>query len=237
MKMLLLHPATMLLTSDITSMLIDWGADIHHRMDMDIFGFSKGGYPIHVACAYGSLANIELLLRLGADFNVTDDHGNTPFSLMINFYPGLGELSQLVIKHFAMLTSKNVKINDIDLDIISCNSDLQNFYDECLTELQMAKKIVILNSINFYSLFTKDVEELSYLTRREKFVQNFESRTFIGSFPLYSKDMDVLFRQAESRKKLLSETESVLYESLAPFVPELVIEKILYYLYFSTTCK
>lgn len=110
--------------SSMAEFLIKNGADVHQRND-------HGRRAIHNACKNLSVDNIDLLIRFGADFNVIDDDGVTPFSLMEGEI--LSESHKLMIK---CLARKNADVKDGDLKKIRDCTDYLAYYEKCLSELR-----------------------------------------------------------------------------------------------------
>lgn len=230
MKMSFLHCATTdRKSSEMTRILIEWGVDVNYPFDINLSYFGQGVRPLHVACRYDSYYNIQLLLQHGADVNANDgNRGATPFSYIID--DNLGEARRIVIKHFALLTSNGATVNEYDLARIESQSILQEFYEECLHELQAMKQFQLFQRLSFYSVLQdKDIIELVLSTRRQKCLENYNDS--IDFFSMYREELNLKFQHAKILKELLTPKENAVVEVLRGILPVVPIEKIIRYLF------
>lgn len=190
--------ASKLHKSCIAKLLIERGADINCSDDMD-----EEQYPLHEACRCNSVQNIHLLLSLGADINVNNRHGQTPFSLINN--DSFTHHHQLFIKHIAILLLNKRQVNESDLNFIQNHSKMHEYYKECTLELHKMKETEICKDISYSCFFDKSLEELTNYVKRGDFIENYRTsrQKRRNLFPLYYTKIDDVFRIIERRKNFL----------------------------------
>ncbi|XP_058798987.1 ankyrin repeat and KH domain-containing protein mask-like [Phymastichus coffea] len=222
-----LSAASQLLRTDIAEYLIRAGAKVNFPTSLSIY---DGGYAIHGACEKGLVENIRLLLRYGADVNLVDSRRRTAFSI-ISFIEDLTETHQLFIKHFALLTLKGTTVNKRDLQLVMSSSKMHEYYNQCLNELEKMEKANIIRGISFFSIFSMSEDELSFMIRSTIFMNNYINRLTKLEFLNYYDDMVFLLENAEKRRCQLSDIEELLYEVLLPCLPNLALERVIYFFY------
>lgn len=236
-KMMLLHPAMTLNDTAMAELLIEWGADVNHRLETDVFPLPASVPPIMVACAVQSEDNVKLLLRSGAHMNVTDDYDNTPLSgIILGLEENESKLtvtSRMVLRHLALSTIEGNELKGSDPNIIHNDLGMLEYYEDCLQELYAMKRMKVLNNVVFYSIFHADIKDLSVLTRRREFAKNCNRKFLNSLFPLYFDELNWRLTEAEARRDILSHSENALYDSLGDILPDLVIDKITLHLYYS----
>ncbi|XP_058791925.1 ankyrin-2-like [Phymastichus coffea] len=205
-----------------TALLIKNGAKIHVCND-------DGQYPIHEACKCRSSQNIALLLFLGANVNNLDNRGCTPFSLMSTYY--LHDASKIMIKHFAILTSKNIKVNKNDLLQIYTHPPMSEFYNKCLYELRNMKIMKIHNNVTAYCILTQSLLKLTRRMRSKEFDKNYYKNliNILNMFPLYSQSILKLFNVAlKVRITMISLTDAI-DEATSFILPKEILELVTFY--------
>ncbi|XP_058793104.1 serine/threonine-protein phosphatase 6 regulatory ankyrin repeat subunit C-like isoform X2 [Phymastichus coffea] len=118
--------------ADMSLLLLQAGAIVNAPTQNLRYGRS---YPIHCACEVASVNNIRVLLRHGADVNLTDNQGRTPFSRIV-YHRRTTDSHRVFLKHFARLVKRNVAVNESDMTFVRNHEDMQLFYDSCINELE-----------------------------------------------------------------------------------------------------
>lgn len=210
--------------SDVSRLLITHGASIHQQNN-------DGRYPIHGACQNESLRNVHLLLNLGASLAVTSNKGYSPFRNMTIYNISLTDAGRLVIKHFALMTSRGIPILEKDHARINLCHDVSMFYDSCLEELDNMKKKMVCGNISYFSLLSGRVKDALVAVENAEFVQTFnENITKIHDFIIiYYFDLLISFNIALKKLKILESMQKLLKKILKKTIPTVVINKIAYY--------
>ncbi|XP_058793280.1 serine/threonine-protein phosphatase 6 regulatory ankyrin repeat subunit B-like [Phymastichus coffea] len=216
--------ASGLTESTIAKLLIENGASIHDRNAED------RQYPIHAACANESLSNIQLLLSLGADINVVDRSDRTPFSLMST--ETLTCAVKYVIKHFALIISKGFMINDLDLEVIYENSHMQEFYEDCLAELENMKRLNIYNDLSFFSIFLASKQQRTLLFENRDLFKSYNRKHKKKLFPIYFSDIhsNVAIKNSLKRKSVLGDKENIPSKISNGILTDDALSKTIYYI-------
>lgn len=214
--------------SSMSELLLEAGAKVNERAYP--LTLHHGQYPIHSACENGSLANVRLLLRQGADVNLNDNRNITPFRVIKYIDECVSDVHKMIIRHLAVMTSKGRKIDDKDLNVIKDNLEMFSYYERCLNELKFARDKRIIDNISFFSCF-KDWREICYVMRIRDFTKDVERLRRKLDFPIYYEDMDFAFENALKIRESLIDKEDALCESLGMTLPHVPLERIVYYLY------
>lgn len=208
----------------ISRMLIERGASIHSRN-------VNGRYPIHGACVNESLRNIHLFLNLGADLNVTDKRGRTPFFYMRKTAKQ-SEAHCLVIKHLALMIAKGGLINDADIQKIYQYDWSFGHFDKCTRQLGRMTAEKIYNGVSYFSLLLDTSYDRLQLMKNQKFVESFKQnqKTRALLFPEYSYMLLHCFQIAEIRCEILLAEKEKMKKVFPVTMPDHIVENISYHL-------
>lgn len=141
------------------------------------------------------------------------------------------EPNQIIVKHFAVMMGKGILVNERDLKIIDEKPEVHDFYTQCLDEVQKLKENKVIGCISFFDIVNRTFKELSFLARNDKFVENFYASESKNLFPLFYKEMDLALKNAVECRNKLKSSEEALRESLSDILPELVLDKITFYIF------
>lgn len=132
---------------EIAKLLIDYGSDV------DAIAFDDGTAPLHWACSLFNEKLIKLLLKKGANINVTDLGGRTPmmWSLAINrlYINQINNLELKQLRVLKILLKNNADVNTVDAagnNILTIEPELDNECFKIIME-HMAKMSVLNLSI------------------------------------------------------------------------------------------
>ncbi|XP_058793281.1 poly [ADP-ribose] polymerase tankyrase-1-like [Phymastichus coffea] len=214
---------------EISKLLIEAGAEINTASSYSIY---YTGYPLHAACGRRCEENIRLLLRNGADVNLTDSRLRTPFA-MINYFGYVTESHKMLIRHFALLESKEKTVNESDLNLVQDCPEMLEYYCLCMDELRKMKMTKIIDDVSYFCLFTASKNRLCYMVRSQYFVKKYAMQNIQVMFPNYYDDMTFVFETAEYHRRQLNDIEELLYEQLLSRLPNIPIERIIYFYCFN----
>lgn len=201
-------------------LLVSRGANIHEPT-------RKGDTAMHGACSHMLERNILTLLDLGANINMKNNDGSTPFSLMV--HDRLSPAIKTIIKQFAKLMSVHSSVNEMDLEILKRFPDLKKFYDDCFKEIERMK-IEEFHGASFYCIFLKSEKQLSSLVRNSELVADFKLRNCESLFPLYSNDLNFAFEKALKRMTVTRAIEQRVSSVFSDVLPDTVTREIVNYL-------
>lgn len=218
-----LHVASFFGTPEIVRILIERGSNLN----LPDF---HGRTALHLASYNCEPKILRMLLITGADINVLDIKGNTPLTIA-----GQEKLEVTFIKEVVKLQFKYQPVRLENLEYWGNDERTKKIFDECLVELNQMKHYRVYyhnyDNISIYSVLDMKLEKLIMLTKNEDFFSTFESLKPLirRSFGYYGSDLCDAFEAAEERKDLLQMEEKKLLEVFKDFLPELVINKILYF--------
>lgn len=137
--------ATTIANLSLMKLLIDCGANVNDKP-------FKEQTALHIACKLQMIGKISLLLKHGADPNVLDDNGRTPFSYLIEDQKSIFTCVEIMLKKLATLAFQGIIIHDSR--IIKQYPLFQKFFLNCLMELKLMNKMYFYKSLTLYDVFT-----------------------------------------------------------------------------------
>lgn len=191
-----------------------------------------GETALHTAtldCIYITPEDKEILLLLikyGADVNISDFDGRTPLKDASKGY------EEIMVKELARLTFENQLICLKNLKHLRRNMELGKVFNDCLYELCKMKDLKFYHDISLYDILKmqKQRKKLTFLTRNKdvcaayvKLSEYYE--TFFGHY----FHLGDIFNEALKRKNILESEEEKLKSVFKDYkLPELVIRKVAY---------
>lgn len=196
------------------------GAPVNDRI-------SWGHTPLHIASVEGEHEIVCELLEHGADVNLIEMFGNTPFMLAFN------ESRVNLVKKFAIMRLEGQPICEENLESLKEDDECQKLFVDCVDELQKMKKHRLCDNISLYDVFRmkKKHKKLFVLTKNKNFCSSFESSWERESFMNYGKELDYIFEDALARRNNFLSEEKRLLSIFKDYLPELAIRKIAYFTY------
>ncbi|XP_058793139.1 poly [ADP-ribose] polymerase tankyrase-2-like isoform X2 [Phymastichus coffea] len=213
--------------SDISEILIKAGANVNASSRI---GTSYVGFALHSACETDSLRNIQLLLRCGANVNLLDSRRQTPFDI-IGLTENITEHHRSFIRHFAIMTTIGMTVNQADLQLVENHSGMQNYYAQCLKELVEMKTTMISPTVDCFSLFRMNKKHLSFMLRRRTFMEIFTNMLAQHKFPIYHDELNFIYNEAEKLRIGLFLFETILRQELKNHIALYSLERIIYFVY------
>lgn len=169
---------------------------------------------------------VPFLLELGADVNILDDYGETPFTVAEDF-----EVKVIFVKELAKLKFENQFICDRNLEYLEQNENLIGIFQNCLEELSRMKNHKIYNNFSLYDIFKmrKQNRRLVFMTKNEEFVEAFRLLWNRQLFQCYGKYLDGIFEKALGKGNILLTEEKKLRSVLKNILPDLIIHRVAYF--------
>lgn len=181
---------------------------------------------LHSACFFRTMTLISVCLQKGADVNVVDSDGMTPFEYLIS--PGLddyGEFYDFMAKEFARLNyEKPDSVSRVNMELM--DEEAMELYEKCTDELKLMSSTKFYGHYSYYFVLknSRRLIKLANLTRNNDFVEQFEKN--LSRFNYYETDLRIILDKAVKRKNTLLVAESLLNALFGEFLPAIVIGKL-----------
>jgi ankyrin repeat protein len=143
---------------------------------------------------------IEYLLDEGADVNIENNSGHTPFRYMMFKCFTKGEVF-VFVKHIALLMARHAYVNPKNIKHIKCDNTCHEYLNSCLLELSRMKQVQIHEKCSYFEIITKKHSALLSLFNSDTVLSTFELGVQKNKFFNYS---DVLARHFYTKKNRLS---------------------------------
>lgn len=208
---------------ELIKLLLKNGAEINTKD-------STGQTPFHVQCSnFSSKEIIALFIQNGACISEADDDGNTPIYYLLNYSDEDDDVEGLlrtVLQESAKLNFDSSKDTEDDTDFlwdIKYGHEIYDFYMQELSEMTSSK---FYPPYSYYSILkmSKNLKQLSHLTRNEEFVASFEAK--LHEFKHFKDDLQSIFNKAVNARNNAQIVNSRLSSLFGDFFPSLVIKKI-----------
>lgn len=209
----------------LVALLLKRGADVN-------VSDPKGNTALHIAC--GSVCKniniVRLLIQNGADIDAKDLQGNTPFFKLFKF--SRFDSKNVYCKALTVMTNEisrldyeNFKISEENLNLISGNPEIHNYFEKCKSELEQMTSTVFYGTHSYYSVLkmSKNIKQLAKMTENSEFVREFENNLF---FPCYGSDLQWIFKEAIKLRDEKLTVNSRLSSIFGNIFPEIVLNKL-----------
>ncbi|XP_031786360.1 poly [ADP-ribose] polymerase tankyrase-2-like [Nasonia vitripennis] len=228
-----LYLAVRWISQSLLKPLLERGASIDQRTTL-------GRTALHAACRYKKYANqlqeeaIELLVNAGADVLVEDCDGNTPLALIEADCEMKNPSVRLIIKALAL---KKVCLSPVELkdERIIKKYLVWLYYKDCIKEIDRMKLTWFVKTCTLFELLTRSHCQIADLMRNPTFETEFR-KCDVSVFPKYAEDIWRAFRRAQHHYHATLEQEDVISEAFYNMLPDLVVRKIVRYM-FNNCCQ
>lgn len=212
---------------EIVDLLLSNGADINFVDD-------HGCTALHEACfsLHGIL--IDFLIWKGANVNVKNNDGETPFYIMLStldaatYYndDDYDTLVLYIIKEFARLHYKDISIAPSDMNLIRINSKLAIHFESCIDELYDMSCDEFYPPYSYYSVLemSGNIKKLANLVKNEEFVSEFY--TNLSEYDYYDYNLECNIEEALKVKNEMMVVDAKLKHIFSDVLPNLVIQKL-----------
>lgn len=205
---------------------------------------------LHMACLNRNVDNVQNLLIHGADINLEDSYGKTPFYYFYEFQNEILESRRLIFDfHQIYYLFKNhirrlkvldffistdnisyyLKLNDLHRQQVD-NPDVDDVLIHCEYEVKKMKEIKLNTYSSLYDVLYKDPNQMAAYTKNNTLIDILKSSTFDRDFLQYGFLLKLQFNRGISRKKLLDPAKVSLKKLLGLNLPDLCAERIFRYL-------
>lgn len=208
--------------ADVTLMelLFKNGAQINERQ-------WRGKTALHHACRALEIdtKKISFLIKNGADLNKLDNDGETPLQVSNN----LTDDKIILIKQLAKMKFENQKICRENMEFLHLNRSLKKKLKSCLDELTLMKFYKVGDHLSVYDIFSsKRMKKMITLIKNEDFLSSFESLK--NQFKYYNNELASALEMAKLKSEHLQSEQNKLSFILKDHLPELIIQKMAYFL-------
>lgn len=180
-----------------------------------------GETPIYGACNYHHSGKIKLLLDYGAQINVKDNAGMTPFRWL---YYKEREAGQVMMKQMALLSVSGRQVEQCDLETIGESEKTQKFYEMAVDEATKLRNDKFFGNVTFFDVLDISATALFLLVKNDNFVKAFRDK--VSDYTMYLDDLTIKVDLAVKRKELLYAAESYLDSVFGVYLPSAVIERL-----------
>ncbi|KAJ8674952.1 hypothetical protein QAD02_010738 [Eretmocerus hayati] len=207
------HWYKMLVTPFVINKVNDKGRTPLHELCKQNFLFNDDYYEAHLE----DTGKLWYLLTHGADINICDKKGRTPFSLKLS--KGTDDHSSFVTlaKHCRKLSLIGFHISNKNK---SCYQKCKNFlsskeYDEfkftkiCESEKLRMKNTVVINNLNLYDIIFYDEYAMEKVVRNELFEKYARSPQLQSKFPNYGYLIELQYEKGLRRKVMAERYRSI----------------------------
>ncbi|XP_057326697.1 ankyrin-1-like [Microplitis mediator] len=202
--------------------LIEYGADVN--------GINKksGRTALHLAVEKNLSTIVRVLLKYGSDINIVNSYNQTPLSCTTNA-SCLFEIIRDLKEHVIKLKCANFQVNDNDLNLVDTFIDSNDFYSNCLKEIEsMGVKIIDSNRLTYRNILSTSIQKLSVYAKNDEISKSLKSDDCKSKFPLYYDLLVKRFDEGVEREKILQTLDDHL-DDLFP-VSDYCIDEIFCYL-------
>ncbi|XP_014214851.1 serine/threonine-protein phosphatase 6 regulatory ankyrin repeat subunit B-like [Copidosoma floridanum] len=176
-----------------------------------------GRTPLHYAgLCYKNLEHVVTFLNLGADINVIDSEGHTPYTCCFkNVYDTHTPIVEKYHEHIAKIEAAGLYLHPLNRERKRRNSYLYGEYSYVLDEKAMDR--VIYDSLRLRDLLTEEIVlNFTMMTpSKREFIKKFlRSKSLHEEFAEWSALFNLQYRKMLERQSLWGSAVESLYESL-----------------------
>ncbi|KAJ8688180.1 hypothetical protein QAD02_023975 [Eretmocerus hayati] len=209
--------------SQLIDVLVDYGADVNAQ---NIFGRT----PLHYVCRFpldyeDAKENIVALLGNGADINILDEHGLTPFTAVedLDAESDLDETVCILLEHAKKLEVLGRYFSDVNKKYRASNEfwrvrgnnyNEQDFEKKCLKEIARLKRTKVGRHLTLYRVLSKSSNRMVGLSKNPKFRAIVQSDKFNSDYPIYGYLLKLQYKVGLIRQPLLEKCVTLLSHSL-----------------------
>lgn len=191
-----------------------------HKNKLIIKHFLKNGSDVNATTKEGKTAlhtaghyrdeTVRILLDHGADLNIQDKFGSTPFTSSNNV---------IMMKELAKMRFEGEYICDTNLKYLEFQMKLRERvginFNSCLEELKKLKDRIIFNSYSLYDILKMrtQTKKLFRLVKNEAFVAAFVQGCDFNLYKWYGEDLKEIFNDAIKRRDMILPEKNKIYES------------------------
>lgn len=210
--------------SDVSTikLLLNKGANVNRTM-------KDGSSVLHTACSIGSEKKVNLLLDFGADARMKNEKGKTPFSLVKHKNRGA---ALVMIKHLAKLNSKQLAVDEQDMQDIYGSSEMHAYYKKCISEIDEMRVKTLYGTISYEFVCSCNENKLITLMKNDSFKKALLSEEVMRLFPIHGVEIVAKLKRAQDMQESLHAVEDFLNLIFHLHLPSAVTEKIATYLNF-----
>lgn len=197
------------------------------RISHDInFKVRDGCTILHGACIFNHVRYITEALRRGADVNLVNNEGKTPFGCLNLEKRNYDACVEIVVKEFASLNHEKPLVSRVNMELVESNEKARECYEKCRSELNQMFSTKFYEFYSYYHVLkmTKSIKKLANLMKNENFFSKFESG--LGAFNHYEKDLRKIWNESLKIKNKMLIVESKLNAIFWDYIPAVVITKL-----------
>lgn len=206
---------------------------------------NTGKTPLHMACLNRNAKNVENLLNKGADINIKDEAGYTPFWYFYQYQiEVLGrmiydfhQIYYIFRNHIRKLRAigfyvcwENIqyymKLKDSNTEQV--NND--DFPQQCQNEIDKMKGLRLNGYSTLYDILFKDPNEMAIYVKNEKLRKVMDSSSFESDYTQYNYLIKLQWKRGSVRGEILTPAKIALGILLEAHVPDTCSERIFRYL-------
>ena len=172
---------------------------------------------------------IEYLLDEGADLNIENDSGHTPFRCMMFKCFTKGEVF-IFVKHVALLVAQKLYVNPKIMKYLCSDNVWSEYMTSCQQELERMKSVKVTDKCSYFEIVVKKHSLLKLLFQDENVLAVFTAGIRKNKFINYSGILMRNFRRKSERFELLRKGMATLTDVFRCELPPEIVEKICQYL-------
>lgn len=187
----------------------------------DVNAKDDEGTALHVACSTNNLKLISFLIRRGADLNVEDRNEKTPLLKLDPRRNGFSKCLGVMINELSRLSFESLPVPQKDMAFIRRYQKSQEYFEECLSEIDRMKNDKIYKFYSYHSVLNKtiSVRKLAFLAKNERISRGWPYHN-------YSFDLRVTFEEALAVRNKYESTFLELKSTMGGVFPDVVLRRL-----------
>lgn len=185
---------------------------------------------LHEACYHRLEEVIDFLIKKGADINVADAHGETPFLLLepVEYHESDVPCINIMVKEIAKRKFfHDSYVSEKDMDVIRAHTILLQLYETYMEELLSMSRCKFYASYSYgyvLKMSKNSIQKLAKLTKNKELVKSFKESLYM--FPKYENELQKIFEEAIQIRNESLIIDSRLKLIFGDFLTDLVIDKL-----------